>query len=109
MRAGACVASDFLRSLANEHRLLILCQLVDGEKSVGEMQARLNMRQPHLSQQLARLRADGLVRTRREAQTIYYELASDAAVDMLELLYKVFCGGAAAVAPAAADSSVAAK
>lgn len=102
MRANALAASEFLKSLASEHRLMILCQLVEGEKSVGELQALLDMRQAHLSQQLARLRADGVVRTRREAQTIYYELDSEAAIGVLELLYKVFCQGSNVAARTAA-------
>ncbi len=91
MQASAAAASRFLKVLANQHRLLVLCHLIEGEKSVGELEERLGLRQPHLSQQLARLRQDGLVRTRRDARTIFYDLDSAAAVEMLELLYKLFC------------------
>jgi DNA-binding transcriptional ArsR family regulator len=91
MHASAAAASRFLKVLANQHRLLVLCQLVEGEKSVGELEQRLGLRQAHLSQQLARLRRDGLVRTRRDARTIFYDLDSTAAAQVLELLYKLFC------------------
>jgi ArsR family transcriptional regulator, virulence genes transcriptional regulator len=91
MRASAAAATGFLKSLANEHRLLVLCQLAQGEKSVGELQKRLGLRQAHLSQVLAHLRQSGLVRTRRESQTIYYQLDSGDAVATIELLYRLFC------------------
>jgi ArsR family transcriptional regulator, virulence genes transcriptional regulator len=91
MRASAAVATEFLKSLANEHRLLILCQLAEGEKSVGELQERLGLRQAHLSQVLAHLRQAGLVSTRRESQTIYYRLDSREAAETIELLYVLFC------------------
>jgi ArsR family transcriptional regulator, virulence genes transcriptional regulator len=96
MEASAAAASRLLKSLANQHRLLILCQLVEGEKSVGTLEERLHLRQPHLSQLLARLRRDGLVRTRRHSRTIFYDLDSDAAAAILDLLYEFFCapGGA---------------
>ncbi len=91
MAESAARTSGFLKTLANEHRLLILCQLVEGEKSVGELEALLGLRQPTLSQQLARLRADGVVKTRRQAKMIYYSLASDETQRVLELLYRLFC------------------
>ncbi|MBT6111064.1 MAG: winged helix-turn-helix transcriptional regulator, partial [Rhodospirillales bacterium] len=69
-------ASGFLKGLANENRLMILCSLAEGEKNVSELEAMLNVRQPTLSQQLARLRSDNLVSTRRDAKAIYYSLAS---------------------------------
>lgn len=87
--AGA--ATKFLKSLANEHRLLILCHLIDRERSVGELEGLLGMRQPALSQQLAKLREEGLVATRRESRTIYYRLASTEAERMVGLLYDLFC------------------
>ena len=91
MRSRAGDASKFLKSLCNEHRLLIVCALVEGERSVGELERLLEMRQPHLSQHLTRLRADGLVRTRRVSRTIYYRLGSEPAERMLGLLYDLFC------------------
>ena len=85
-------ASDFLKALSHESRLLILCMLSEGEKSVTEIERLLGLRQPTVSQQLARLRLDGLVATRREGKTIYYSLASDEARVILSAIYDVFCG-----------------
>ncbi len=84
-------ASDFLKALAHESRLLILCILSEGEKSVSELEELLNLRQPTVSQQLARLRADGLVSTRRDGKAIYYRLASDEARVVIGAVYDVFC------------------
>ena len=84
-------ASDFLKTLAHESRLIILCILAQGEKSVSELEQELNLRQPTVSQQLARLRADGLVSTRRDGKTIYYSLASDEARIVIGAIYDVFC------------------
>jgi DNA-binding transcriptional ArsR family regulator len=98
MQASAAAATGFLKTLANEHRLLILCQLIEGEKSVGALEQRLGLRQPHLSQHLARLRQDGLVRTRRHSRTIFYDLRSREAAEVIELLYKLFCGRRGATA-----------
>jgi DNA-binding transcriptional ArsR family regulator len=72
-------ASEFLKALAHEGRLMILCDLLRGEKSVGELEALLSRRQSTVSQQLARLRLEGLVSTRRDGQTVYYSIASDRA------------------------------
>jgi DNA-binding transcriptional ArsR family regulator len=84
-------ASDFLKALAHESRLIILCILADGEKSVSELEHELRLRQPTVSQQLARLRVDGLVSTRREGKIIYYSLASDEARTVIGAIYDVFC------------------
>jgi DNA-binding transcriptional ArsR family regulator len=84
-------ASDFLKALAHESRLMILCILAEGEKSVGELEDILDLRQPTVSQQLARLRADGLVSTRRDGKAIYYNLASDEARVIIGAIYDVFC------------------
>lgn len=89
LSAGA--ASTLLRTLANEHRLVILCQLVDGEKSVGALTANAGLSQSAVSQHLSRLRAEGLVVTRREAQTIYYALGDDRARGILDALYQLYC------------------
>lgn len=94
MTRNARFAARFLKALAHEQRLLILCHLVHGECSVGELEVRLGMRQAHLSQQLARLRHDGLVRTRRASRTIFYRLASDDAEAMIGVIYQRFCGRA---------------
>lgn len=92
-------AAGFLKALANRHRLLVLCHLSEGEKSVSELEALLGLRQPHLSQQLARLREEGLVQTRRDSRTIYYRLGSDAAVRLLGVLHELFCSSQAAGRP----------
>src|SRR5215475_10231714 len=84
-------ASDFLKALAHESRLMILCILAEGEKSVSELKDLLSLRQPTVSQQLARLRADGLVSTRRDGKAIYYRLASDEARIVIGVIYDVFC------------------
>ena len=84
-------AADFLKALAHESRLLILCILAEGEKSVTELEHMLALRQPAVSQQLARLRSDGLVSTRREGKTIYYKLASEEARVIIGAVYEVFC------------------
>ena len=109
MRANARAAGRLLKALANENRLLILCQLAEGEKNVGELEAGLDIRQPTLSQQLARLREDGLVETRRVSKSIYYRLASAEAARIVDLLYEMFCvrGDATdGVAPTASRSVV---
>jgi DNA-binding transcriptional ArsR family regulator len=84
-------ASDFLKALAHESRLMILCILAEGEKSVSELEGLLSLRQPTVSQQLARLRADGLVSTRRDGKAIYYKLASEEARIVIGAIYDVFC------------------
>ncbi len=91
MLSAADKASDLLKSLAHPYRLLILCQLIDGERSVGDLAAFLAARDSTVSQHLALLRKDGLVDTRREGQTIYYSIASAAAGRVLETLFSVYC------------------
>ena len=91
MDRAADQASALLRSLGNGTRLMILCHLVQGERSVGALQALLGIEQSPLSQHLARLRKDGLVATRREAQTIHYRIASDEATRLIETLYGLYC------------------
>ena len=91
MIASAKGASTFLKALSNETRLLILCMLADGEKSVTELEGLLELRQPTVSQQLARLRAENLVTYRRNGKTIYYALGSDEARQVMDLLYDLFC------------------
>lgn len=90
--AKACEAAEFLKALAHESRLMILCILAEGEKSVSELEDILQMRQPAVSQQLARLRMDGLVDTRRDGKTIYYRLASEQARLVIGAVYEAFCG-----------------
>lgn len=84
-------ASRLLKSLANERRLLILCHLIQGEKSVGELERLVGLSQSALSQHLARLRKEALVTTRREAQSIFYSVASDEAKAVLATLYELYC------------------
>ena len=91
MRAHAHDAARLLKALANDRRLMILCLLVAGELSVGEINARVALSQSALSQHLAILRADGLVTTRREAQSIYYALAPGPAERIIEALHAIYC------------------
>lgn len=92
MRAHAADATRLLKVLANEKRLMLLCLLVEGERSVGELNARVELSQSALSQHLAILREDGLVTTRREAQTIYYALAEGPAQRVIDTLHGIYCG-----------------
>jgi DNA-binding transcriptional ArsR family regulator len=89
--ANARQASELLKALSHEVRLLILCFLIEGEKSVGDIEKMLNLRQPAVSQQLARLRADGLVETRRNGKSIYYSLARNEVRDVIGVLHDAFC------------------
>lgn len=91
LAAKAGAAAGLLRALANENRLMILCRLVEGETSVGDLVAAVGLSQSALSQHLARLRADRLVATRREAQTIFYRLASTEATRVMQLLAELYC------------------
>ena len=102
---NAKLASQFLKALANENRLVILCTLADGEKNVGELEEILGIRQPTLSQQLARLRSEKLVDTRRESKQIYYRLASREAEQLIGLLYELFCNKDGAAAKASAQEA----
>ena len=99
MEAAADQASELLKALSNRHRLLIICQLIDGERSVGELAEFLGLRDSTVSQHLALLRKDGLVAARRDAQTIYYSVASDPAREILKTLYQVFCAPSKAAKP----------
>ena len=92
MEDGADRATEFLKALSNRHRLIVLCLLAERERTVGELEEILMIRQPTLSQQLARLRAESLVETRRDGKRIYYRLASDETRKVIELLYNMFCG-----------------
>lgn len=92
MLVAAEEASDLLKSLANRHRLLIVCQLIDGERSVGGLAGFLGIRDSTVSQHLALLRKDGLVATRRDGQTIWYSISSPPARAVLEALYRAYCG-----------------
>ena len=102
MAAAAEEASELLKSLANRHRLLILCQLAQGERSVGDLAAFLDLRDSTVSQHLSLLRRDGLVRARRDGQTIWYSVASVPAQQVLETLFNIFCKPVALCSPPAA-------
>jgi len=91
LRDNARLASEFLKALSHQVRLLILCFLFEGEKSVSEIEKMLKLRQPAVSQQLARLRADGLVETRRNGKNIYYSLARSEVREVIQALHDVFC------------------
>ena len=92
MRAAANQACRLLKTLSNADRLMLLCQLAQGECCVSELEALLGIVQPTLSQQLGVLRDEQLVRTRREGKNIYYHINSDIALDVMQVLYTQFCG-----------------
>ncbi|OHC83412.1 MAG: ArsR family transcriptional regulator [Rhodospirillales bacterium RIFCSPLOWO2_12_FULL_67_15] len=95
IQTNALRASALLKAMSNQHRLMILCQLVPGEKSVGELERIIGLSQSALSQHLARLRRDQMVKTRRAAQTIYYSLNGEEASAVIETLYDLYCGATA--------------
>ena len=92
LRASASKACALLKALANEDRLLILCQLTQGERNVGELEKMTGVRQPTLSQQLGILRDEGLVITRREGKYIFYGLASHEVIQVMKTLSGLYCG-----------------
>ncbi len=94
LQAKAEQASRLLAAMANTKRLMVLCNLLEGEKSVGELTKIVGLSQGALSQHLAKMRALDLVATRRDAQTIYYRLASEEVRAVLETLYRLFCAPA---------------
>jgi len=94
LAASAHAAARLLKLLASEQRLLILCRLIDGEASVGDLAGHIGLAQSATSQHLAKMRAEGLVATRREGQTIFYRLADPAAVRVLETLCDIYRGDA---------------
>ena len=104
MQETAPKVSELMKVLSNEHRLMILCQLVEQERSVGELARILNVRQAALSQQLALLRKDGMVSTRRDAQSIYYSLARDDVRKLMGFLYQTYCGADDSDPPSQATS-----
>ena len=91
LRENAVVAAEFLKTLSNVCRLIMLCQLAEGEKSVSELTELLDERQPTVSQQLARLRHEGLVDTRRDGRTIYYSLPDETTHRFIQAIYDKFC------------------
>jgi DNA-binding transcriptional ArsR family regulator len=107
METAADQASDLLKALANRHRLMIICQLVDAERSVGELAAFLGIRESTVSQHLALLRRDGLVDTRRDGQTIWYRISSGPARDVVKTLYRIYCAPTPASQPKSPGKSAA--
>lgn len=91
LRDNAQTASDFLKAISHEGRLMILCSLANGEKSVTEIEEMLSSRQAAVSQQLSRLRLEGLVTARRDGKQIYYSLTDDRARMIIERVYELFC------------------
>ena len=89
--SSATDATDFLKAMAHEGRLIILCRLVQGECAVSELEEMLSARQAAVSQQLSRLRTEGLVTTRREGKTIYYSIKDERVRQMIEVVYRLFC------------------
>jgi ArsR family transcriptional regulator len=107
-QARATAAANLLKALANPDRLMLMCQLVDGERTVTELGVLARIEQPSLSQQLGVLRGERLVATRREGKNVFYRIASPSAMTVLETLYGLFCGeqapSAAVVKPAPSRS-----
>jgi len=97
LQENAQRASSLLKAMSNQHRLLILCQLIHGEKSVGELEGIIGLSQSALSQHLARLRRDNLVQTRRSAQTIFYSLKGEEASAVIQTLYGLYCANSGSV------------
>ena len=91
MRENASQAADLLKAMSNKHRLLILCHLGEKEMSVNELNNFVDLSQSSLSQHLARLRQDNLVKTRRESQTIFYSIANPSVVKLISFLHSEFC------------------
>ena len=99
MREAAGRATAMLRVLANEDRLLLLCQLTQGEACVSDLEELLGIRQPTLSQQLGVLRAEEIVSTRREGKKIFYQVSDERVVSVLKTLYGLYCPAPAGVEP----------
>lgn len=92
MMDNAAEAANFLKAISHDGRLMILCHLATGEKSVTELEDLISARQAAVSQQLARLRLEGLVTPRRDGKTIFYRLTDDRPRQIIELIYDMFCG-----------------
>jgi DNA-binding transcriptional ArsR family regulator len=93
MRSHATDAAQLLKAMANEKRLMILCMLAGGEQAVSDINAGLDLSQSALSQHLAVLREEGLVQTRRSAQTIFYSLSPGPVQEIIGVLHRIYCGG----------------
>lgn len=105
MLTAADEACDLLKALANRHRLMIVCQLTEKERSVGELAALLKIRDSTVSQHLALLRKDGIVTARRDGQTIWYSIGSASARELVRTLYRVYCAPVAICVPKAQQKS----
>jgi len=92
LQDSAAHACSLMKAMANADRLMLLCQISQGEKSVGELEELTGIRQPTLSQQLTVLRDEGLVSTRRDGKKIYYSISSQSALALMQVLYQEFCG-----------------
>ena len=92
MAEKAKLATNMLKALGHEGRLMILCYLAHGEKSVTELEDALSLRQPAVSQQLARLRADNIIEARRDGKAIFYSIKDERARQIMEVVYDLFCG-----------------
>ncbi len=91
VKSKASEAAAFLKSMANDRRLVVLCELAQGERTVGELEGMAGLSQSALSQHLAKLREAGIVKTRREAQTIHYSLANEGVKRLIGVLYDLYC------------------
>lgn len=94
LQSSAAEAESLLKAMANQARLMILCELLGGERTVTELHLAVGLAMSAMSQHLAKLREEGIVATRRKSQTIYYSLASEPAEKMLAVLYEIFCAPA---------------
>ncbi|MFN3522750.1 MAG: ArsR/SmtB family transcription factor [Phenylobacterium sp.] len=94
LQASAAAAARLMKLMSNEQRLILLCRLGQGECSVGDLAVHVGLAQSAASQHLAKLRAEGVVATRREGQTVYYRLADPAAVRVIDTLCEIYRGGA---------------
>lgn len=106
MTAAADEAGALLKALGHPYRLIIICQLIEKERSVGELAGLLKIRDSTVSQHLALLRKDGLVEARRDGQTIWYSIGSQPARRLVETLYGIYCAPAAACQPAKSPAKV---
>ena len=94
LREGADAASSFLKSLSNPQRLRIMCLIMEKERPVGELASALDLSQSAVSQHLALLRREGLLKSRRNGQTVYYQIANSSITALFSLLERMFCDGA---------------
>ncbi|GAB4358722.1 MAG: metalloregulator ArsR/SmtB family transcription factor [Kiloniellaceae bacterium] len=106
MLTTARAAADLMKALSSENRLLLLCQLADGDKTVGELADTLGLRQAAVSQQLALLRGEGLVSARRDGRQMHYSLTGREARAVIGLLYELYCAPAATSATKGAKTCV---